>query len=71
MPILACLVFVPYWKGCFLRLACAVFYIRGKDAADEMETVAFGEQLSGEQRGWSPKSISLRLIIEGIKQFPQ
>lgn len=48
-----------------------MFYIRGKDAADEMETVAFGEQLSGEQRGWSPKSISLRLIIEGIKQFPQ
>lgn len=36
--------------------------------ANVVETVAFGGQLSGPQRGWSPKSISLRLIMQSIKQ---
>lgn len=63
------LIFVPYWKGCFLRLTCATFCIGGNDEADVMETVAFGGQFNGQQRGRSAISLSLRLIMQSINQF--
>lgn len=41
----------------------------GNDPADGMEAIAFGEQFHGQERGRSPKSISLRLTMQRIKRF--
>lgn len=41
----------------------------GNDQAVGMAAIAFGDQFNGQERGRPPKPISLRLIMQRIKQF--